>query len=137
MALSENVEVHETEDLIEYSVEKRIRKKMLQSKGVICELVCYEPGQNTVFHKHPMQDEIFYVLDGTGVITFEDRDDIPVKQGSVVFVPAGTTHGIDTGNERLSVMFTKGPGVTGKATKGFMLGEKPVKSETCPSPPYN
>jgi len=127
MALSENVELHEIADLIEYSEEDRIRKKVLQSKGSICEIVCYEPGQNTVLHKHPMQDEIFYVIEGTGTIIFEDRDDIPVRQSSVVFVPAGTTHGIATGDERLSIMFTKGPGVTGKATKSFMLGDKVEK----------
>ena len=127
MALSNDVELHELSDLIEYSTDERIRKKVLQSKGSICEIVCYEPGQNTVIHQHPMQDEIFYVIEGTGTIIFEDRDDIAVRQSSVVFVPAGTTHGIATGDERLTVMFTKGPGVTGKATKSFMLGDKAAK----------
>tara|TARA_B100000315_G_scaffold60529_1_gene54888 strand:- start:11557 stop:11931 length:375 start_codon:yes stop_codon:yes gene_type:complete len=124
MALSEIVEIHEIADLTEFSEDDRIRKKLLQSKGAVCEFVCYLPGQHTVLHKHPAQDEIFYVVQGTGLITFEDQDDLTVKAGSVVFVPAGTTHGISTNEtDKLVVMFTKGPGVTGKAAKIFMQGE--------------
>ena len=124
MALSEDVEIHEVSDLTEFSDEARIRKKILQSKGTVCEIVCYEPGQHTVLHKHPLQDEIFYVVEGNGKITFEDRDDIAVKPCSVVFVPHGIQHGIAANDtDRLVVMFTKGPGVTGKAAKGFMLGD--------------
>ncbi|MBT7954226.1 MAG: cupin domain-containing protein [Rhodospirillaceae bacterium] len=126
MALSEVVEIHEIADLTEFSEAERIRKKLLQSKGTVCEFVCYLPGQNTVLHKHPIQDEIFYVVQGTGHITFEEHDDIAVKAGSVVFVPAGTVHGIATNDkDKFVVMFTKGPGVTGKAVKAFMLGDIP------------
>ena len=125
MALTEHVELHEVSDLAEFSEEKRIRKKLFQSKGSVCEIVCYEPGQNTVTHQHPLQDEILHIVEGDGVITFEDRDHIAVKPGSVVFVPAGILHGIDTNDtDRLVVMCTKGPGVTGKATKNFMASEQ-------------
>lgn len=124
MALSENVEIHKLAGLTEFSDEARIRKKLVQSKGMVCELFCYEPGQHTVIHQHPMQDENFYVVEGNGKIIFEDRDDISVKPGNVVFVPAGIPHGIATNDtDRLVIILTKGPGVTGKATKGFMLGE--------------
>lgn len=124
MALTADVQLHEIADLSEFSEKNRIRKKLVQSKGTVCEIVCYEPGQNTVIHHHPLQDEIFYVVEGEGFITFEDRANIPVKPGSVVFVPAGTPHGLDTNDtDRLVVMFTKGPGITGKAAKSFMGGE--------------
>lgn len=124
MALSEDVELHEIADLTHFALENRTRTKLVQSKGVVCEFVCYEPGQGTVLHHHPFQDEIFYVVQGHGLITFEDRDNVDVKPGSVVFVPSGIPHGIEANREdRLVVMFTKGPGVTGKAAKGFMSGE--------------
>jgi len=124
MALSENVEIHDLADLTEFSDENRIRKKIFQSKGLVCELICYEPGQQTVIHQHPMQDEYFYVVEGSGKITFEDREDIAVKRGSVVFVPAGIHHGIGTSDtDRLVIITSSGPGVTGKAAKSFMLGE--------------
>ncbi len=124
MALSETVEHHEVGDFIAFNDDKRIRTKVIHSKATICEIVCFVPGQATVQHKHPIQDEIFYIIEGEGTITFEDRDDIAVKKNSLVFVPAGVSHGIDvSGPENLVAMFTKGPGLTNKAAKGFMLGE--------------
>ena len=85
MELIEQVEHHEILDLTEFSKEKYVRKSVMQSKGIVCDFVCFEPGQSARFHKHPVQDEIFYVVEGKGVITFQDRDDIPVKPGSVVY----------------------------------------------------
>ncbi len=72
-------------------------------------------------HKHPVQNEIFYVVDGKGVINFEARDDISVKTGSVVFIPSGLVHGVKTVEaERLILMLTKGPGITTKTARAFM-----------------
>lgn len=110
--LTETVESVRTQDLVEYSADRQVRKKMMQSKTVVTELVCYEPGQFTKPHIHPIQDEIFFCVEGAGAITFTDREDIPISQGSVVFVPAGVRHGVATEEEsRLVLMFTKGPGL--------------------------
>lgn len=75
-------------------------------------------------HKHPVQDEIFYVVEGKGIITFEDREDIPVKVGSVVLLPSGVVHGVETtGTDRLVLMLTKGPGVNDRPARAFMHGD--------------
>jgi quercetin dioxygenase-like cupin family protein len=110
--LTETVESIRTKDLIEYSADRQVRKKMVQSKSVVTELVCYEPGQFTKPHVHPNQDEVFFCVEGHGAITFADREDVPIERGSVVFVPAGIRHGVATGDRsRLVLMFTKGPGL--------------------------
>lgn len=110
MALTETVENLNVGDRIEFSAERRVRKKLVQSRRIVSEFVCYEAGQDTVLHVHPEQDEIFFVIEGRGAITFGDRD-IPVEPKSLVFVPAGTHHGVRAdGDSRLVVMFTKGPG---------------------------
>ena len=125
MALIEKVEHHEVIDLAEFSLKSFIRKPLVQSKGIVCDFVCFEPGQAADMHKHPVQDEIFYVIDGQGVITFEDREDISVKTGSMVFIPSGLVHGVTTTNaERLILMLTKGPGITTKTARAFMHGEQ-------------
>ena len=124
MTLIERVEHREIPDLAEFSKEDLVRKPLIQSKGIVCDFVCFEPGQAAGLHKHPVQDEIFYVVEGKGVITFEDRDDIPVKPGSVVFIPSGVVHGVDTtDSDRLILMLTKGPGITAKTARAFMHGE--------------
>lgn len=124
MTLIERVEHREIPDLAEFSKEDLVRKPLIQSNGIVCDFVCFEPGQAAGLHKHPVQDEIFYVVEGKGVITFEDRDDIPVKPGSVVFIPSGVVHGVDTtDSDRLILMLTKGPGVTDKSARAYMHPE--------------
>ena len=123
MTLIEKVEYYEIQDLAEFSDEKFVRKSLTQSKGIVCDFVCFEPGQTAGFHKHPVQDEIFYVVEGKGIITFEDRDDIPVKPGSVVFTPSGVVHGVQTTHsDRLILLLIKGPGITSKTARHFMHG---------------
>jgi quercetin dioxygenase-like cupin family protein len=98
-------------DLKEFSQETRVRKKLIHSQMLSSEVVYYEPGQETVLHLHPKQDEVFYVVEGAGAITFEDSE-IKVTTGSMVFVPAGIRHGVRTDKDsRLVLLFTKGPGV--------------------------
>ena len=124
MSLMERVEHKEIMDLAEFSEKEFVRKPLLQSQGITCDFVCFEPGQAAGLHKHPVQDEIFYVVEGKGIITFEDRDDIPVKVGSVVLLPSGVVHGVETtGTDRLVLMLTKGPGVNDRPARAFMHGD--------------
>lgn len=113
MALTDTVTTVNLNDMIAFDKEARlVRKKIFQSEIIVSELVCYEPGQITKTHVHPHQDELFFCMQGKGVITFSERDDIPIEQGSVVFVPAGVEHGVETvSDERLVLVFAKGPGV--------------------------
>ncbi|NKB19216.1 MAG: cupin domain-containing protein [Alphaproteobacteria bacterium] len=124
MSLVERVEHYEVIENTEFSKEEFIRKPILQSQGIVCDFVCFEPGQAAGSHKHPVQDEIFYVVEGKGTITFEDRDDIQVKPGSVVFTPSGVVHGVETtDSDRLVLMLIKGLGITERSARFFMHGD--------------
>jgi len=113
MALTDTVTEINLNDLVEFDKDARlVRKKIFQSEIIVSEIVCYEPGQFTKTHVHPNQDEIFFCMDGCGTVTFAEQDDVPVKKGSVVFVPKGVHHGVaTTDGERLVLVFTKGPGL--------------------------
>lgn len=124
MGLADTVEHHQIKDLAEFSQESFVRKSLTHSRGIVCDFVCFEPGQKADLHKHPVQDEIFFVIEGKGTIVFEERDPIPVKAGSVIFTPSGVTHGVETvSDERLILMLIKGPGVTTKDARSFMHRE--------------
>ena len=111
----------ETAGIAEFSTEERVRKPVFNSRSIACDIVCFEPGQDAPMHRHPVQNEMIYILEGSATIVFEERDDIPVKQGSAVLVPAGLVHGVNTTpGERLVVMLTKGPGVADKTARSFM-----------------
>jgi uncharacterized cupin superfamily protein len=46
--------------------------------------------ESAPLHCHSLEEEIFVVLDGEGVLVLDDREEHPVRPGSVVSRPAGT-----------------------------------------------
>lgn len=60
-----------------------------------------DAGGTTPYHQHPWEHEVF-ILEGTGAYVDEARDEHPLRQGSVVFVPPDKWHCFkNVGNERL------------------------------------
>ncbi|NKB60297.1 MAG: cupin domain-containing protein [Alphaproteobacteria bacterium] len=90
----------DTKALIEFSVEKRVRKKLIRGKTIMSDVTCFEPGQEGVAHSHPNRDEIFFVLEGSGSMVVEDEA-IPVSQGSIMLIPAGTQQTYGAGGQQL------------------------------------
>jgi mannose-6-phosphate isomerase-like protein (cupin superfamily) len=55
-------------------------------------------------HRHP-PDEVYYVIEGTGVVTLADREHA-VGPGSSVFIPGGVAHGVrSTGTGLLRLFY--------------------------------
>lgn len=51
------------------------------------------PGRRTRVHRHGRTEEIYYVLQGGGVITVDDEEQ-PVGRGDAVLIPPGSWHHI-------------------------------------------
>jgi quercetin dioxygenase-like cupin family protein len=97
-------------DEIEFNSDRRIRKSLCKMQHLLTDMVCYEPGQGTVTHHHPRQDEAFYVVDGQGVIVVGDETH-EVTASSTLFVPANTPHSLQAAaDSRMVVVFFKSPG---------------------------
>lgn len=61
---------------------------------------CEPQGGHLKCHRHA-QAEIYYITCGRGLVSI-DGQDYPVQQGSVVFIPGDSEHGIrNTGSEDL------------------------------------
>ena len=59
--------------------------------------VVIEPGQGTLLHKHDENEQIFYVTEGTGILTIGEKEEQwRVKAGDVVRIPVSTLHAIST-----------------------------------------
>ena len=52
------------------------------------------PGQQVACHKHTTSDDIWIVLQGTGLFHPEPGQDVRVSAGQVVVNPVGTCHGV-------------------------------------------
>ena len=67
------------------------------------------PGRKLRIHKHLHSDELIFIHHGEGIFTL-DEEIIPVKSGTVVFVPMGVWHGLEnTGKESMRMIFGYSP----------------------------
>lgn len=103
------VETLNINDRRKFSPDQRVRQKLIQSNDLLTEMNCYEPGQETPMHVHPAQDEVLFCVEGKGAITFEDRDDVALEQGSLVSVAAGIRHRVVAGDGRMVLIFSMKP----------------------------
>ena len=69
-------------------------------------------GSSTLLHKHMQSEEMYHILQGTGLMVLEDRE-FRVKPGDTVYIPQGAAHNIRN------------------------QGKEPLKILCCSSPPYS
>jgi vanillate O-demethylase ferredoxin subunit len=121
-------------DFIEYDSKLRVRKPILKVPTLVSEIVCYEPGQTTASHYHPVQDEIWVVLEGYGEISVgEER--LAVEPTSMILIPAGIRHGLTaSANSRLVLLFIKSPGIPEAASFPAASAAPALPASTSPGP---
>jgi quercetin dioxygenase-like cupin family protein len=101
--------------LKDFAPDKRVRKMLFKSDQLWSEIACYEPGQSTVMHQHPKEEEAIYVLEGTAHMSI-DGHEVVARAGSIVKFPNAVMHDVrNLGPERCVIMFLK---VNPKVLKG-------------------
>src|SRR6058998_4128435 len=70
-----------------FAPDKRVRKMLFKTDQLWAEIACYEPGQSTVMHSHPREEEAIYVFEGTASMSI-DGDEVVVPAGAIVKFPA-------------------------------------------------
>ena len=64
-------------------------------------MVITEPNNAPVYHKHDDTEQVFYIIEGTGVLTIGDlKEQYPVNPGDVVRIPVSTFHSIRADENR-------------------------------------
>lgn len=64
--------------------------RLVGLNGLGCAVHIVPPGKKAFpFHRHHVQDELFFVLSGEGEYRFGEKI-IPVRRGDIVAAPAGT-----------------------------------------------
>ena len=93
--------------LKDFAPDKRVRKMLFKTDQLWSEIACYEPGQSTVMHQHPKEEEAILVLEGTATMNI-DGEEVVVKAGSIVRFPNAVLHDVrNLGTERCVIMFLK------------------------------
>lgn len=62
-------------------------------------VACWEPGQISPYHCHPEATEIYFCLQGGGVMR-TPREEVAVTPGSFVVHPPGEVHEYENGPQR-------------------------------------
>lgn len=88
----------------QFSPEARVNRELMTTKSLVARMNCYEPGQVTPMHMHPGEDEILYIVEGEGKVTFKDSDDLLFKAGDLVCLPANQFHQIEAGQDNRTVL---------------------------------
>src|SRR5512134_2091936 len=90
-----------------FAPDKRVRKMLFKSDQLWSEIACYEPGQSTVMHTHPREEEAIFVLEGTAHMSI-DGEEVVVEAGSIVKFPRNVMHDVrNPGPDRCVIMFLK------------------------------
>jgi quercetin dioxygenase-like cupin family protein len=108
-------QVFDLHALKDFASDKRVRKMLFKSEQLWSEMACYEPGQSTVMHAHPREEEAIFVLQGTANLSIAGEE-VTVPAGAIVRFPAAVPHDVrNLGHDRLVIMFLK---VNPKVFKG-------------------
>ena len=108
-------QVFDLHGLKAFSADRRVRKMLFKSEQLWSEIACYEPGQSTVMHSHPREEEAIYVVEGT-VHMNVGGEEIVAPAGAVVKFPSAVPHDVrNLSGERAVIMFVK---VNPKVLKG-------------------
>src|SRR5213593_3560853 len=103
----------------DFAADKRVRKMLFKTDQLWSEIACYEPGQSTVMHHHPKEEEAIFVLQGTANMSI-DGEEVVVPAGSIVKFPNNVPHDVrNLSPERCVIMFLK---VNPKVLKGAAGG---------------
>ena len=90
-----------------FAGDKRVRKMLFKTDQLWSEIACYEPGQSTVMHHHPREEEAIFVLQGTANMNI-DGEEVVVPAGSIVKFPHNVPHDVrNLSTERCVIMFIK------------------------------
>ena len=90
-----------------FEPDKRVRKMLFKTDQLWSEIACYEPGQSTVMHSHPKEEEAIFVLEGTATMSVGGNE-IVVPAGAIVNFPSNVPHDVrNLGPDRCVIMFLK------------------------------
>lgn len=70
-----------------------VRPETCGSRRVDFRISCYQPMAYVQEHVHRVQEQVYHVLEGEGLLTLDERR-VLMRRHDYVFVPPGVRHGI-------------------------------------------
>ncbi len=87
--------------MLDFSAEKLSKIGVFATERMLCDLYCFEAGQDQAGHAHAECDKIYVVLEGGGFFRIGEEEK-RLAAGQAVLAPAGIEHGVrNPGHERM------------------------------------
>lgn len=80
-----------------------VRPETCGSRRIDYRISCYQPMAHVQEHVHQVQEQVYHVLQGEGLLTLDGRR-VLLRQDEYVFVPPGVRHGF-TNNGTAPLVF--------------------------------
>ncbi|MDR2302225.1 MAG: cupin domain-containing protein [Deltaproteobacteria bacterium] len=68
--------------------------KVAGSRFAMSAKITLPPGSTVGYHMHPTDEEIYFILEGTGSYVENDKSEHPVSPGSLTLCPKGEGHAL-------------------------------------------
>jgi mannose-6-phosphate isomerase-like protein (cupin superfamily) len=68
-----------------------VRPETCGSRRVDFRISCYQPMARVAEHVHQVQEQVYHVLEGEGMLTLDERS-VLLRKNDYVFVPPGVRH---------------------------------------------
>ncbi|OPZ88823.1 MAG: Cupin domain protein [Firmicutes bacterium ADurb.Bin419] len=80
------------------------KQEELRGKARLCAKITIAPGSSIGLHQHDNEEEIFYIINGKGMVN-DNGNLSEVKAGDSIITGNGATHSVEnTGDELLEMM---------------------------------
>ena len=70
-----------------------VRPESTGSKSIDYRISVYQPRAYVAPHKHRIQEQVYHILEGEGLMEIEGKRTV-VQKDDVIFIPPGTEHAI-------------------------------------------
>ena len=80
-------------DAVEFNPEKLKKIGLFDTDNFFCDIYCFEPGQSQKVHSHSDSDKVYYVMEGSAMVTIGSEEK-ELGPGEITIAPAGEDHGV-------------------------------------------
>jgi mannose-6-phosphate isomerase-like protein (cupin superfamily) len=70
-----------------------VRPETAGSRLIDYRISCYQPMAHVALHTHKVQEQVYHVLDGEGMMEMDGKRKV-VRKHDVIYIPPGVEHGI-------------------------------------------
>jgi mannose-6-phosphate isomerase-like protein (cupin superfamily) len=86
-----------------------VRPETARSKLIDYRISCYQPMAFVAAHTHKVQEQVYHVLDGEGLMEIDGKRTV-VRKHDVIYIPAGVEHAmLNTGLTDLTFIVVTTP----------------------------